>query len=57
LNEITEKIIAYEDGTLNDEETVKLFQELVDTGFINHLQGSYQRMAELLINEGLVDAR
>ena len=57
MNEITEKIIAYEDGVLNDKETIELFQELIDTGFINHLQGSYQRMAVLLINEGLISVR
>ena len=56
MSEITEKIIAYEDGALNDEETIKLFQDLIDTGFINHLQGSYQRMANYLIAEGLVNA-
>ena len=56
MNKITEKIIAYEGGTLNNEETIKLFQDLIDTGFINHLQGSYQRMASYLIDEGLVNA-
>ena len=56
MNEITEKIIAYEDGTLNNEETVELFQELVDSGLVWTLQGSYGRMAEYLIKEGLVHA-
>jgi len=32
LKDITEKIIAYEDGALNNEEVIKLFQVLIDTG-------------------------
>ena len=55
MKDITEKIIAYEDGTLNDEETIDLFQTLVTTGIINELQGSYQRMAQYLIDEGLIE--
>jgi len=55
LKDLVEKIIAYEDGALNDEETIKLFQTLVTTGVIKKLQGSYQRMAEYLIDEGLIE--
>jgi len=41
-------IIAYECGELNDEETLELFQQLVATGTIFHLQGHYQRTAVAL---------
>tara|TARA_A100001515_G_C4558194_1_gene205710 strand:- start:913 stop:1122 length:210 start_codon:yes stop_codon:yes gene_type:complete len=55
LKDLLKKIIAYEDGTLNDEETIELFQTLVETGIINELQGSYQRMAQYLVDEGLIE--
>ena len=55
LNDLLKKIIAYEDGTLNNEETIELFQTLIETGLINELQGSYQRMAQYLVDEGLVE--
>jgi hypothetical protein len=49
-----DKIIAYEDGELSFDETVELFQQLVDSGQAWSLQGHYGRMAEAFINEGLV---
>ena len=49
---ITTQIIKYEDGELTHEETVCLFQELLDTGMIDHLQGSYARVALHLYNNG-----
>ena len=57
MKDLLKKIIAYEDGILNDEETIDLFQTLVTTGIINELQGSYQRMAQYLIDEGLVQCQ
>jgi uncharacterized protein YjhX (UPF0386 family) len=51
---LTTDIIAFEDGELTDEETIALFQALCDTGMIYSLQGSYQRIAEQLIAEGLI---
>lgn len=47
-----DKIIAYESGELDDDEVIDLFQELIDTGAIRHLQGTYGRMAQALINSG-----
>lgn len=50
----TTAIIAFENGELDEDEVIALFQELCDTGTIYHLQGSYQRIAQQLIHEGLV---
>jgi len=47
-------IIKYENGELDEDEVVVLFQRLVDTGIIHQLQGSYVRMARHLIEAGLV---
>jgi hypothetical protein len=50
-----DRIIAYESGELSDDETVELFQALVDSGLVWTLQGSYGRTAVALIEAGLVD--
>jgi hypothetical protein len=49
---ITTQIIKYEDGDLDHAETVELFQYLVSSGMIDCLQGSYHRMAMILIESG-----
>ena len=47
-----DKIMAYENGTLENEEVIELFQELIDNGMAWKLQGSYGRMAAYLIECG-----
>ena len=49
-------LIDYEEGKLNHEEKLKLFQWLVDTGLAWSLQGSYGREAMRLIESGEVHA-
>lgn len=47
-------IIEYESGQLSEEDTIKLFQHLVDTGEVWRLQGHYGRTANALINAGYI---
>lgn len=52
--DITGNIIAYENGDLEEDEVIVLFQHLVDCGLAWSLQGSYGRTASGLIKDGLV---
>lgn len=45
-------IIAFEQGELNDEEVIELFQHLIDNGHAWSLQGCYGRTAKALIEGG-----
>ena len=48
------KVIAYEDGEMSEADTLKFFQELVNSGQAWNLQGSYGRTAMDLIRAGKI---
>lgn len=50
-------MIAWEEGELGDEETIRLFQALIDSGLVWRLQGCYGRQAAGLIKDGLCHLR
>ena len=50
------KIMAFEQGDLDFDATVELFQELIDSGLVWQLQGSYGRVARSLIKDGYCNA-
>lgn len=52
MADLVDSIIAYEQGELTEDETVEMFQHLLDTGKISALQGHYQRTAAALIEAG-----
>lgn len=47
-------IIAYEEGELSHEDTLRFFAYLIRTGQAWTLQGSYGRVAEQLIVQGII---
>ena len=54
---ITEQIIRYENGELDEVETAELFQILVDSGLAWKLQGHYGRTAYRLLESGEISNR
>lgn len=48
-----DKMIAWENGELDEEQTVELFQSLINSGLAWSLQGCYGRQAAALIDAGL----
>jgi hypothetical protein len=47
-------IISYESGEMSHDDIIQFFAELVETGFINAMQGHYQRTAQDLIEGGYI---
>ena len=47
------KIIAYEQGDMDQAEVVEFFQDLIDSGLAWRLQGHYGRMARRPLDAGL----
>jgi len=47
-----EGIMAFEDGTLSDEDLVGFVQDGINSGLIWKLQGSYGRLAMQMIRDG-----
>ena len=50
---LVDQIIAYECDELDFNDTIKLFQQLIESGQAWQLQGHYGRTAMRLIEEGL----
>jgi len=55
--DVTGAIIAYEQGELDEDGCITLFQHLVDTGLAWQLQGHYGRTAAGLIEAGHITRR
>ena len=47
-----DRMIAFENGELEPDQVVELFQELIDSGMAWQLQGFYGRTAKYLIDTG-----
>ena len=54
MNIPLDQIIAYENGELDGDQIVELFQWVYDNRAFEWLQGHYGRMCENLYTEGLV---
>ena len=52
---VLQGIMDYENGDMTNVEVLDFFQHLVNTGIINHLQGSYQRTASELLQSGMIE--
>ena len=50
--DVVSAIMAYENGDLGHDDTVALFQHLIDNGAAWSMQGSYGRAARYLIDSG-----
>ncbi len=47
-----EQLVAYEVGPLSDEDTVELFQNLIDSGLVWRLGSRYSRTAQYFLDSG-----
>ena len=54
MPDLVTRINAYESCELDEEQTIELFQDLLTSGMLWHLQGFYHRAAAELIEAGLI---
>jgi len=54
MNNLTEQIIKHELNQLTEQETIQLFQHLINTGLAWQLQGAYGRTAIAMIESGII---
>lgn len=52
-----DQMVDWENGSLDEEGTIELFQALVNNGMAWSLQGMYGRQAQRLIDAGLVQPK
>ena len=52
---LVDLLIRFEQGETTNVETLELFSELIKSGTINSLQGSYHRQASMLIDGGFLE--
>ena len=52
-----DRMMAWEEGTLDEDETIILFQSLIDNGMAWTLPGCYGRMAAALIEAGYCERK
>ena len=57
LSKMGELIVEFEEGNLNEEDTINLFQQIYDTKAYTWLQGFYGRTLRDLINAGLIQTK
>jgi len=53
--DIVNKIIEFEQGELNDDEIIELFEQLYITNALQGLQGTYQRTFKDLLEQNLIN--
>jgi hypothetical protein len=52
--DLATKLSQFEQGAMDEQETIELFSHLLNTGIIYSLQGSYQRTAQSMIQAGVI---
>lgn len=55
--DVVSKITAFEEGSMDEEEVLEFFREIIDSGLVWELQGHYGQIAMHLINSGLLIRR
>ena len=52
-DELWERLMAFDQGRLSEQDVIRLFQQLIDEGHAWRLQGAYGRTAQALLDAGL----